>query len=196
VPHAGRNRHNRLLWTVVGLVLLLGGAALALASRGKLGADPSTPLVSPTARQRWHDGGSWTVAAAIAVAVLVAVLGFLLLRAQLRRRAGRPLPPVLAAPASEYIPGTTRVSTTALHHALTRDLRNHPAVRGAGVQLAGRLHRPLVYLRLAVTPEADIGAVRGHVDEAMARFAATSGWRPEVAEVTVKLDSRPPARVH
>jgi hypothetical protein len=152
--------------------------------------------VPPSVRARWHSAGGWAVAAAVAVAVLVALLGLLLLRAQLRRRAGRPLPPVLAAPSSDDVPGVTRVSTSALHHALTRDLRNHPSIRGAGVQLAGRVHRPTVYLRLAVTPEADIGAVRGHVDAAMARFAATSGWRPEVAEVTVKLDARAPARVH
>jgi hypothetical protein len=181
---------------VVGLVLLLGGAALALASRGQLGADKNSALVPPSARQWWHDWGNWAIVIAIAVAVLVAVLGYLLLRAELRRRAGRSLPPILAAPVLDHMPGTTRVSTSALHYALTRDLGNHPAIRGAGVQLAGRLHRPMVYLRLAVTPEADIGAVRGHVDAAMARFAATSGWRPEVAEVTVKLDRRPPARVH
>ena len=47
-----------------------------------------------------------------------------------------------------------------------------------------------------MTPEADIGSVREHVDSALSRFEATSGWRPDLAEVTVAVPAKEPQRVH
>lgn len=195
-PRAGRNRGNRLLWTVVGLVLLLGGIALALASRGQLGADRSSPLISTATRQRWNAWHSWIPWVAIAVALIVALLGLLLLRAELHGRGGRALPDRVFEPTPDGSRGETVVSSSALSQALSADLQNHPGVSRAGVHLTGRPGRPEAYLRLAVTPEADVGDIRGYVDSALARFADTSGWRPELAEVTVRLADQPPPRVH
>jgi hypothetical protein len=84
---------------------------------------------------------------------------------------------------------------SALSQALSQDLQTHPQVRRAGVNLTGRIRRPEVYLRLTVTPMADIGDVRSHVDAALTRFETTSGWRPEVREVTVGLVGATPQRV-
>jgi hypothetical protein len=190
-PKVGRTRHNRLLWTTVGLVLLLGGIALAGASRGWFTADPNTTLVPQTVQHRWSGWGWWAFGVAFAAALIVAILGLLMLRAQLRRRGGAQLPdPVLERPA-----GRLQVSMSALSQALSQDLQTHPQVRRAGVNLTGRIRRPEVYLRLTVTPMADIGDVRSHVDAALTRFETTSGWRPEVREVTVGLVGATPQRV-
>jgi hypothetical protein len=195
-PRAPRGRRasaNRLLWTIVGLVLLLGGVALALASRGVLGSASTTALVPPEFQRRWHAAGGWAFAAAIAAALLVALLGWLLLRAELRGRGGTALPdPLLERPT-----GRISVTIVALRHALASDLQNHPGVRRAGVELTGRLRHPVAYLRLTVAPEADLGEVREYVDAALDRFANTSGFRPELADVTVNLAGVPQrARVH
>ncbi len=133
---------------------------------------------------------------AIAVALIVALLGFLLLRTELRRRGGASLSDPVLPPPPDGPPGRTRISTAALGHALSQDVQTHPAVRRAGVHLTGKGRRPAVTMRLMVTPEADVGAVRGHVDAALARFEATSGWRPDVAEVTVAVVHADPPRVH
>jgi hypothetical protein len=186
---------NRLLWTIVGLVLLLGGLAAAAVGLGWFGLDPNTPLMPAWLEQRWRSWGGWAFGIAIAVSLIVAVLGALLLRAELRRRGGATLSDPVLKPGPDGPPGHTSISTAALGHALTQDLQAHPAVRRAGVHLTGKARRPEVTMRLTVTPEADIGVVRGHVDAALSRFAATSGWRPDVAEVTVTMPNRSPQRV-
>jgi hypothetical protein len=196
-PKAPRTAGNRLLWTIVGAVLLLAGVGMALSSAGTFGTfgvDRDRPLVTDAFADRWSSWDGWAWAVAIAVALLVALLGFLLLRAELRGRGGGALADRVLAAASGV--GQTRVSSTALTRALTRDLQHHPGVRRAGVRFAGRERRPEVYLNLTVTPEADIGSVREHVDSALSRFEATSGWRPDLADVTVAVPAKEPQRVH
>jgi hypothetical protein len=172
-------------------VLLLGGLGLAAASRGWLAVDSGTALVPTQFQHRWSQWGGWAFGIAIAVAALVALLGAWMVRAELRRRRGSPLPdPLLERPT-----GRTSVTMSALNQALSRDLQTHPGVRRAGVNLTGRIRRPEVYLKLTVTQDADIGAVRHHVDDALDRFEITSGWRPEVREVTVGLAGSAPERV-
>jgi hypothetical protein len=194
-PHVRRVSGNRLLWTIVGLVLLLGGLAVAAVSLGWFGRDPNTVLMPAWLEQRWRSWDGWAFGVAIAVALIVALLGFLLLRTELRRRGGATLSDPLLPPPTEGPPGRTRISTSALGQALSQDLQTHPAVRRAGVHLTGKARRPELTMRLTVTPEADIGAVRGHVDAALSRFEVTSGWRPDVAEVTVTMPGRAPQRV-
>jgi hypothetical protein len=186
---------NRLLWTIVGLLLLLIGLAATAVSLGWFGRDPDTVLMPAWLEQRWRSWGGWAFGVAIAVALIVALLGVLLLRAELRRRGGASLSDPVLAPAPGAARGHTRISAAALGQALSEDLQTHPAVRRAGVHLTGKARRPEVTMRLTVTPEADIGAVRGHVDAALSRFEATSGWRPDVAEVTVTMPNRSPQRV-
>jgi hypothetical protein len=175
----------------VGLVLLLGGLALAAASLGWLSVDRTTTLVPQALQRRWPGWGWWAYGVTIGVSVVVAILGLLMLRAELRRRERAQLPDaVLLRPT-----GRLSVSMSALSQALSRDLRNHPDVRRAAVNLTGRVRRPEAYLRLTVSPVADVGDVRSHVDAALTRFETTSGWRPEVREVSVGLAGSEPRRV-
>jgi len=205
------NTGNRLLWIAIGAVLTAAGVLGALVSRGVLISSQRTVL-GPEVSRRWHDWEGWAFAAVIVGGLLVAVLGFLLLRAQLRGRGGPPMadvvlfnhPPRLApvewkddvAFREPFVPGRIRITTNALQHALTRDLATHATVRRAAVRLVGDRDHPEALVRLNVTADADVARLRSHVDSVLDRFAATSGLRPAVHDVVVTMADQPPARVH
>lgn len=94
---------NRLVWIVVSLVLIVLGGLGILAHFGWLpGTDPDTPLLSPQALQRWSDWGAGAVTATIIAGLVVAFVGLLLLRLQLRRR-GRADMPDIRVPAERAV---------------------------------------------------------------------------------------------
>jgi hypothetical protein len=204
------NAGNRVLWIAIGMVLTAAGVVGVLAFLGQLswlGRDRT--LLGPAAAQRWHDWHPWAVAVVIVAGLLVALLGFLLLRAQLRGRGGAPMPDLVSrsqrpvpAPEEEFLsdtvvtPGRTRVSSGALQQSLVADLRSDPQVRRVAVRLVGAGEQPEALVRLSVTADADVTGLRSHVDSALDRFAATSGIRPRVRDVVVAMADQPPARVH
>jgi hypothetical protein len=207
------NTGNRTLWIAVGAVLTAAGVIGALASLGQLswlGRDRT--LLGPEVARRWHTWHPWAVAAVIVAGLVVAVLGFLLLRAQLRGRGGAPMPDLVSrsqrpVPAPEeredevlsevsVSPGRTRVSSGALQQSLVRDLRANRAVRRVAVRLVGDREHPEALVRLSVTADADVTGLRSHMDSALDRFTTTSGVRPRVRDVVVTMADKPPARVH
>ena len=126
--------------------------------------------------------------------MVLALLGGLLLTRELRGPRGRRLPsPTL--PDGAAAPGRTVVASSALRHALIRDLRGDRQITRAVVHLNGRPRNPTVSIRLGVTPDADIGLVHDHVDAALRRLAATSGVRPDIREVLVNVSGPAPGRV-
>ena len=135
--------------------------------------------------------------------LVIAILGVLLLRAQFLRRGGAAMAnltrPGFLTPStsdgSARAAGQTRVATSTLNDALTRDLRDDGHIRWAAVRLSGEPRRPQLRMRLGVTPDADIAELRRHVDRAVQRFSVTSGLRPDIAEVTVKMAARGQQRV-
>jgi hypothetical protein len=169
-------------------------------------------VLGPAADRRWNDWGGWAVTVVIAAGFVLAVLGFLLLRAQLRGRGGAPMADLVLSvrrpePAPEerddevlseyqYVPGRIRISSGALQHALSRDLAAHAKVRRAVVRLVGDREHPEAVVRLSVTADADVARLQSHVDSALDRFAVTSGVRPTVRDVVVAMADQAPARVH
>jgi len=207
------NAGNRVLWITVGAVLTAAGVLGVLASQDWLFSGTSSRTVSgPEVARRWHDWHNYAVAVFIVGGLLLAVLGFLLLRAQLRGRGGAPMADLVLSvrrpvPAPEereddvlsaypFVPGRIRISSDALEQALTRDLRADYQVRRAAVRLVGDRQRPEAFVRLSVTADADVARLRSHVDSALDRFAATSGVRPTVHDVILSMPAEPPARVH
>ena len=207
------NAGNRLLWTTIGAVLTAAGVFGVLLSQDWLFSGTSRRTVlGPAVSRRWHDWHPYAVAVFIAAGLLLAVLGFLLLRAQLRGRGGAPMhdlvlvnhPPVTApaqwsddvALREPFVPGRIRITSNALEQALSRDLRAQATVRRAAVRLVGDPDRPEALVRLSVTADADVTQLRSHVDSALDRLAATSGFRPAVRDVVVTMADQPPARVH
>lgn len=206
------NRGNRVLWSVIGLVLLAAGVLGVLASQGWLpGVDPDQPILTSATIRRWNSWGNWALVGTIALAILLAVLGVLLFSRQLQRGAGVRLRDLLVrVPGQERPPapsdatvaalppesGTTRVASNALHHALTHDLETDRHVRRAAVRITGKPAHPLLYVRFAATADADVAGLAHAFDQALARFAMTTGLRPEVADVIVTMPDRQRERVH
>jgi hypothetical protein len=203
------NAGNRVLWVAIGAVLTGAGVIGVLASLGQLSwLGRQRTLLGPETARRWHDWHPWAVAVVIVAGLVVAVLGFLLLRAQLRGRGGAPMPDLVSrghrpvpAPEEEFLgemvptPGRTRVSTGALQQSLIRDLQTNREVRRAAVRLVGGREHPEAVVRMSVTADADVTGLRSHVDRSLDRFEATSGIRPQVRDVVVAMANQTPARV-
>jgi hypothetical protein len=191
---------NRVLWSIIGAVLLIAGILGVLVSQGWPSTiDRHRPLLTDGTIQWWRSHSGLAAGLTIAAGVLVAVLGFLLLRAQLRGRGGTPMHDLSygGAPAPEGADtGRTGVASSALHDALERDLATDRTVRRAAVRLTGPTQHPQLLVRLAVTPDADIAHVAGHIDRAVQRFATTSGVTPNLSDVVVRIPARAPERVH
>jgi hypothetical protein len=184
---------NRVLWALVGLVLLAAGVVGTLISLGRFPWVRSTSvLLGPGAADRWRSAGNWAFVVTIAVGLVIALLGVLLLRAQLRRRYRTTLPDLVSLDSD---PGRTRVDATTLDHALTLDLESHPRVRRVAAHLVGEAQDPAVTLRLVVAPDANVSDLRNHVDRALDRFGHTAGLRPRLDTVEVKVLSGEPSRV-
>ncbi|MGY0234170.1 hypothetical protein [Longispora urticae] len=217
---------NRVLWTAVGLGLTAAGAAGLAAHTGRLGAlDPDHPLLGDRILDLWRRHTSWGLAIVIAAGVLLALCGLWLLRAQLRRRAARPLhdlvlrghqgrrdfaaldvqvhrPPAGPGPhapteglTAAQLPGRTTANSKALAHALRRDLVTGRHVTAASVALTGDAPEPDIWIRLDTAPDTLLTEVRAHVDASLERFRATTGLRPRKLDVTVRPSHTTPARV-
>jgi hypothetical protein len=190
---------NRVVWIIVGVLLFAAGVMGVLANRGALpGVNRDNAVITTSMDGRWHTWAGWAAAGVIIVGLVVAVLGLLLLRAQFLRRGGATIPDLTKSTSddSTHEVGRTRVNTGTLNNALTRDLLGNRSVRRAAVRLTGEPTKPDLRVHLAVTPEADIGQLRHHVDRAVQRFSTTSGLRPNVAEVVVKMSGGQRERVH
>ncbi|GAA1803019.1 hypothetical protein GCM10009682_26090 [Luedemannella flava] len=240
------NAGNRALWIVMSLLLIGLGTVGVLAHYGRLpGTDPDLPLLSPNARERWTSWGTWAMVATIVAGLVLAVLGVVLMRAQLRRRGRADMPDlelraeraVLAANAPTWptnapisptdraepqatgdlaasqptadpaagsepggggarrVAGTLRVEAGALRHALAADLRHQRGVERADVRLTGDADDPHLRVWLTIDPNADLTQLRDRVVAVVDRFTVTAGRPAMVDEVTVRVPSRPPARV-
>jgi len=193
---------NRLLWTIVGFVLLAAGVVGLLINAGRFRWVPSSTAVLPTSfTNAWNRFGFWSPLVTIVVGLLLVALGFLLLRAELRRRGARAMTPLVVrstvrvdTPAIAI--GTTRIGTGALEKALARDVARSRQVSDATAYLTGDRDHPTLRLRLAVAPGADLRRVKSDVDSALDRFAATSGLRPRLADVDVQVEPAPATTDH
>jgi hypothetical protein len=193
---------NRALWTIVGLVLLALGVVGLLVNLGHLpGTYRNAYLLWPEFLDRWRSWGNGATAGVILVGLLLAVLGALLLRAQLIPRGGAPMPDLVldfddsTSPSSAGPAGRTRVRTSVLADGLARDVENHRGVLRASADIAGDRFKPELLLRLTVDPGVDLDALRRHVDASVRRFATTTDLKPVRVDVSTRLTDRAPQRV-
>jgi hypothetical protein len=195
------NTGNRVLWSIIGALLFAAGVVGVLASQGAISnVDRQQPLVTTGMTDWWNAHSGLAAGLTIAGGLLAAFLGFWLLRAQLRGRGGPPMrdlafgtPDAAASDGNDI--GRTKVTSNALHHALERDLATDRNVRRAAVRLTGPSEHPELLVRLAVTPDADIARVAGHLEGAVQRFATTSGVTPDLSDVLVRIPAGAPQRV-
>jgi hypothetical protein len=187
------DRLARLTVLLTGLVLVLGGGAalsrgLGVFDRwvGAGAADRSASVLVTDDVSRWfseHGGVVWPVAAA--VALLLAFLGYRLLRGQLWP----------AVPRSRVIDlsddpavGTTRVPSSLATSAFTADLAGIAGVEGAATTMRGDPARPVVDVRLDVAEDADVTAVLTELESgALARLRSSLELQPQATTVEVRL---------
>lgn len=182
------NTANRVLWSILGGVLVVAGVLGILASQGWLpGVDQHRLLFASDAGATWNRWGAWAPALAIAAGVVLALLGFWLLRAELRVHARPSLPDTeLRTPRGpDGVGGRTQVDTAVLARAMRKDLQSEPSISSAHVRITGRPEHPEVSLRLEVAQGADLHPVHDHVDRALRRLAATMPGAPTLDEVLV-----------
>jgi hypothetical protein len=194
---------NRVLWAVIGVLLLAAGVLGLLAGAGGLPfVDRHRVVLTSGLINTWNGNKALATTLTIVVGLLLAILGVLLLFAQLRLRAAR-MRDLHLPPPSEFAPaelkpvdrGSTDVASRALHRALQRDLESDRQVRNAAVLLTGPTEHPRLMVRLAVTPDADVARLAGHLDRVVHRFTTTSGVQPDVSDVVVRIPERAVARV-
>ena len=93
------DRRNRLILTVVGLLLLVGGGLAACLGAGVFGTARSDRDVFDATLVRWWDEGGWkSFAVVTAIGVVAVVLGAYLALAQLQRNDGRQRTPTVTFP--------------------------------------------------------------------------------------------------
>lgn len=194
----------RVLWTVIGIVLTAIGVVGLIASLGHLaGVDEKAPLLWSGLLNLWRDIDPWGLVILGVLGLVFAWLGFDMLRRQFRTRrypamgdldlrAVRENPP----DGQPELPGATRIRGARLVRGLERDLARDPLVRKASVRLAGTAPRPELWIELQLSSRAGMAVVRDHVSAAVDRFRDTSGLAPSRLEVTARIDTARPVRVH
>ena len=199
MTHAG----NRVLWTLVGLLLTALGAVAVVANLGLLpGIENGGPLIGTRLRGLFRDIAPWGPIVTIALGLLLAYLGWTLLRRQLPDTG-----PAMGAYDVRAVTGDRRaqdgtgsgvtiVQGSAMADGLERDLIRDPQIRRASVRLTGELPTPEVRIKIYVSPQAPLPPLREYVHAAVDRFATTSGLRPRHLDITARVDAGGAARVH
>jgi hypothetical protein len=179
------DRVERATFSILGLLLLAAGLYALLRGLGTFGSGSSDdPLVSDSTRGFLGDHESWWWAAGAAAAVLSVLAGVALLRRQLRAVPRRGADPLVR----RRDDGVTRVDRGALTGALEDELEHLPDVDRATARLVRAGTHPLVDVRLQVSDDADLGDVRGAVeDHALERFRQALETDQLAAQVHVKL---------
>jgi hypothetical protein len=170
-----------VLWTIIGLVLTGLGVVGLLVNLGRMpGIDRNQAVIWPDLLRLWRDWRGWILAGVIVLGLLMALLGLLLLRGQLRPR-GVSMPDLqMTAPSGQ---GRTVVGTPVMVRGLANDLENEPGVRRAAAYLGGESDDPRLRLWLTLEPGTSLDRIRQGVHSAVDRFAATTSLRP--ADVTI-----------
>ena len=186
------DRRNRLRWALIALLLVAAGVAGSLISFDRLlqvGAD--TPLLPDATVARWRQAEDWRLAALAALGLLLALYGWRILAAQLRRGGGRTTMGDLEfdrlSSNGDPAGGRTVVRSPALAHSIEDDLERVGGVQRALVGLFGSPHQPELRAELDVSGTADLRRVRERVTAALERLAATTTVPPRSATVTFRV---------
>ncbi len=190
------DRANRVLWTLVALVLVIGGGGGLAFSFGALGpsAAHADVITSHLVRQ-WHRGGTISFAVASAIGLVLVVAGLSLAAAELARDTGRSRledftvtgRSAAGTPPADGARGFTLVRASCLGRALETDLARIDGVQGALVRLFGKPGRLDLRARLDVADDASLSSLATLARACLDRLEATSGLRPRAVDMTVTL---------
>jgi hypothetical protein len=190
---------NRVLWTVIGLLLAAVGALGVAAGRGYVhGVDSRGALLPRWLLARWHSWGSWAWAGLALAGLILAWIGWRLLRAELRPGGRRALPAELILEPGDGRPaaGTVKLNSPALAHATETAIERHAAVQHALVRLLGDAEHPEMRARIDTAGGTDLRAVGEHLGRTVQELTTTSGLRPDPVEITVRPGQETGPKVH
>ncbi|MGI3779875.1 MAG: hypothetical protein ACRYG2_03780 [Janthinobacterium lividum] len=168
------SRLNRTWLTILGVLLLLVGAAGLLLSIGQaasltrqtgLGWTPPPPdrqVVGSATSGAF--GLTWVVLVTVAVAVVIALLALAWLIAQIpRANAAKPF-----RLHDDARTGLTRVESDVLTDAVEAQVKSLPGVNGASAVLRGTAERPDLTLRVTADDRTDVSALLGRLHDQVA----------------------------
>jgi hypothetical protein len=155
------DRANRLVGTIVAVVLIAVGALGLLRSYGIIFSDEAMddPVLLRQVRDWVADNDAWFWWAAFLAALLLAYLGYRWLRVQLL-----PSPSLGELTVASTDTGRTSLPARALTDAVTSQLEDDPELTGARVRIVGSEREPALDVRASVADGADLDAVRGRVE--------------------------------
>ncbi|MFA9432964.1 hypothetical protein [Egicoccus sp. AB-alg2] len=160
---------DRLVTTILGLILAAAGAAVLLAAAGVFSLPTTTELLQTTEDLV----ATWPPAAVVAVAVVVAILGLVLVLRHLLP-ARRPRAVTELDLATSPGPHRTRLRGAALAKAVERDLARGPDVREVTARVVD--DEPVqVEARVATSVSSDLTALREHAAAVSERMAEALG---------------------
>jgi hypothetical protein len=186
------DRRNRLRWALIALLLVAAGVAGSLISFDRLPqVSADTPLLPDAAVARWRQAEDWRLAALAALGLLLALYGWRILAAQLRRGGGRTAMGDLELAATnsngDRPGGRTVVRSPALAHSIEDDLERVGGIQRALVGLFGSPRQPELRAELDVSGTADLRRVRERVTAALERLATTTTIPPRSTTVTFRV---------
>ncbi|REE98663.1 alkaline shock response membrane anchor protein AmaP [Thermomonospora umbrina] len=157
---------NRFGLTLLGALLLAGGALVLARALGAWGAGPSRERLLTDGLRGFPDDNAWLWPTVAAVAVVAALLGLAWLLAQGRSERVQGLS--LEDDRSE---GSTRISSSALTAAIEQEVDDFPGVEKSRARLLGTREHPRLVLTVSYGARADLAALRRYVaNSAVARL--------------------------
>jgi hypothetical protein len=182
-------RGNRIGLTLLGLPLLLAGAAVLTRSAGLYGGSAATPIY-PTAAQRYIHGHGWIWPVVAAAAIVVGLVCLRWLLVQARRDLLRH---IRLDSHREAHPGAGRtiLPADAVTDFVSDELADEPGVRRVTAFLSGRSERPELWLRLTAAADIDPDRLRQHLaGELLPSLRGALGQPDLAAYVRIHLTRR------
>jgi hypothetical protein len=191
------NTANRILAIAVGLILAGLGVCGILINTGHMPrADRDVTIWTDAMTRRMHDWGNAVTVVGIIGGLIVALVGFTLIRSELRWQGRTSVSElVFAGPGTggeasaepAAVVGKTRIAGSTLRRPLNSDLQNDPRIKDATVRLTGDVSHPRLDLQIEVRPGTELLAVQSYVTEALARFHETSQLEPIIGETVITV---------
>jgi hypothetical protein len=184
---------NRSLLTVIGLLLVLGGAYVLARGLGLLGPDTvgrlglpeqtsGAPLLPPgVTLQPWVP---------YVVIVVAAVIGLLCLR-WLVAQTGRRASSETWRMSTDRDRGTTRLDTSSAASAFADEIETYTGVGSASAVITGARAQPELHLTLAVEEHASVNELRDRIDtDALPRLRQALELDALPTEILVRLGAK------